>query len=81
MDYSRVLSFILFLEGAPKFRHTLGYKSPLPAPSHLTYMARYWYYLSHRKCLIQFLGILSVGSVAFVAFRMGRKAWGTSCEK
>ncbi|KAM5523646.1 hypothetical protein FOXYSP1_13989 [Fusarium oxysporum f. sp. phaseoli] len=40
-------------------------------------MARYWYYLSHSQCLIQFLGILSVGSVTFVALRMGRKAWET----
>ncbi|KAH7158543.1 hypothetical protein DER46DRAFT_360711 [Fusarium sp. MPI-SDFR-AT-0072] len=77
MDYTRVFSFVLFLEGAPRFPHALGFKPTLPAPSHLTYMARYWYYLSHRQCLIQFLGILSVGYVTFAALKMGSKAWGT----
>jgi hypothetical protein len=46
-----------FCEGPVRFWGRFEYVRIPPAPEHFGYAASVWYYLSHRQCFNQFLGI------------------------
>lgn len=48
----------VFLEGPVRFWGGFEYVRIPPAPEHFGYATSVWYYLSHRQCVNQFLGIV-----------------------
>ncbi|GKT98028.1 hypothetical protein FLAG1_00804 [Fusarium langsethiae] len=63
---------LVYMEGPMRLGWKFRYTPAAPAPEYCSYASAFWYYLSHRQCFNQFLGI-----ILRVHYIMGSLYWGS----